>query len=151
MSSMYDRYRNNVEVCRYQLNKSTGEDAFMDGAAFSAQQALEFLIKYIIEEHKGQYKRTHNIRSIYDELTECCNMSFSLEKELLGMSDTITSWESESRYGKGVVTTVKTINRCLEVTERLDKEWLSYRSKCGKEEPSVGSSLESAIKSMSGE
>lgn len=128
MASLYDRYRGSIKTCKFQLGNSSGEDEFMDLAAFSAQQALEFLLKSIIEEVKGSYKKTHEIGVIYEEFKSCCNISFSRESELLGMSDTITKWESELRYGSGIISTVGLINRCLDITECLDKEWLTYRS-----------------------
>lgn len=50
-------------------------------------------------------------------------MTFSMEKDLRSMADTVTGWESESRYGKGVLTTIATINECLNV--QTESGWLT--------------------------
>lgn len=153
MSMLYEWYRSKVDTCRYQLSKSSGEDAWMDGAAFDAHQALEFLLKHIIEEVKGTYKNTHIIAMLYDELAECCDLSFSREDELISLSGMITKWESESRYGNGVAATTRTINRCLSLTECLDKEWLAYKGNINDtdSDKTEKSTIEAATRAMSGE
>lgn len=35
MASLYDRYRGSIKTCRFQLSNSSGEDEFMDLAAFN--------------------------------------------------------------------------------------------------------------------
>lgn len=153
MVSLYDRYKRRFRICKEELNTTIEDDASLDCAAFDAHQSLEFLLKHIIEESKGSYRKGHKILEMYEELKGCCDLSFSRENELIALSPIVSDWETESRYGKGILTTVTAIKHCLDVTESLDKEWIEYRSKRDENEQDVAesSTISAAIKAMSGE
>ena len=99
------------------------DEAFLDVACFETQQALEFLLKAILQENGVPYEKTHDIRYLLELLS---NTGFAFEKQeaMELLSDTITDWEENSRYGKGVRTTVQTVQRVHNLYENLNAAFL---------------------------
>jgi HEPN domain-containing protein len=99
------------------------DDAYLDVACFETQQAVEFLIKAVLLENGVPYDKSHDIRYL---VTLLDNIQFSFEKKdsLELLASTITDWEESSRYGKGVRTTVQTIQRVHNIYESMNKAFL---------------------------
>ena len=74
------------------------------------QQAIEFLMKAILLENGVAYDKSHDIRYLLSLLEET-GFVFDKIDALDSLADTITDWEKSSRYGKGIRTTVQTIQR----------------------------------------
>lgn len=102
---------------------ATEDDAYLDVACFETQQAVEFLIKAILLENGIPYDKSHDIRYLLALLE---NIPFTFEKiEALDMlASTITDWEESSRYGKGVRTTIQTIQRVHNIYDSLNEAFL---------------------------
>ena len=103
---------------------SAGEDeAFLDVACFETQQAIEFLIKAILLENGVPYDKSHDIRYLVALLEE---IPFEFEKkELLELlASTITDWEESSRYGKGVRTTIQTVQRVHNIYDSMNQAFI---------------------------
>lgn len=99
------------------------DDAYLDVACFETQQAVEFLIKSILLENGIPYDKSHDIRYLLSLLED---IPFTFEKiEALDMlASTITDWEESSRYGKGVRTTIQTIQRVHKIYDSLNEAFL---------------------------
>ena len=110
MSTMYSRSIAMLEQAKAALARISEDDAYLDVACFDTQQAIEFLLKVILLENGVRYERSHNIRYLFD-LLKPTNFTFDRASELDILADTITDWEESSRYGKGVKTTVQTVQR----------------------------------------
>ena len=109
MSTLYDRSKVSIWKASLSLQHVADDDAFLDSACFDTQQAIEFILKFILSEHGVSYKKTHDIRYLA-ELLDTTTFKFDKSAELNNMADTITNWETGSRYGSGVRTTVKAIH-----------------------------------------
>ena len=57
------------------------DDAYLDIACFESQQAIEFLIKSILQENAVVFDKTHDIRYLL-ELLKSCNFTFVFVVEI---------------------------------------------------------------------
>jgi len=123
MSKMYNRANVAMDLANVALNKVADDDAYLDLACFNTQQAVEFLIKAILEENGKAYDKTHNIRYLL-ELLKDTSFVFDKMEELENISDTVTQWEEKSRYGKGVKTMVQTVKRVQNMYDSMNEAYL---------------------------
>jgi HEPN domain-containing protein len=120
---MYSRSVAMLRQAKNALLSVSKDDAYLDVACFETQQAVEFLIKAVLLENGVPYDKSHDIRYL---VTLLDNIQFSFEKKdsLELLASTITDWEESSRYGKGVRTTVQTIQRVHNIYESMNKAFL---------------------------
>lgn len=123
MSTMYSRSVAMLSQAKNALLSVQEDDAFLDVACFETQQAMEFLIKAILLENGTPYDKSHDIRYLLSLLEE---IPFKFEKQdaLELLSNTITDWEESSRYGKGIRTTVQTIQRVHNIYDSMNEAFL---------------------------
>ncbi|MBR1597349.1 MAG: HEPN domain-containing protein [Lachnospiraceae bacterium] len=133
MSTMYSRSVVMLNQSRDAVSKVTEDDAYLDVACFETQQALEFLIKAILLENGIGYDKSHDIRYLLSLLTET-GFTFEKQEALELLSDTITDWEESSRYGKGVRTTVQTIQRVHNIYKNLNETFLKMQEENNRSE-----------------
>lgn len=110
------------------LKKVAEDEAYLDVACFETQQAIEFLIKAILLENGVPYSKSHDIRYLLS-LMENINFSFEKKDALELLSDTITDWEESSRYGKGVRTTIQTVQRVHNIYKSMNESFLETQLK----------------------
>jgi HEPN domain-containing protein len=125
---MYSRSVAMLQQSKNALEKATEDDAFLDVACFETQQAIEFLIKAILLENGISYSKSHDIRYLLT-LLEQVNFSFEKMDSLDLLADTITDWEENSRYGKGVHTTVQTVQRVHNIYKSMNEAFLETQEK----------------------
>ena len=123
MSTMYSRSKIMFEQSVMALGKVAEDDAYLDIACFETQQAIEFLLKAVLLEEGVAYGKTHHIRQLL-ELVLDTGFTFEKQDVLELLSDTITDWEESSRYGKGIRTTVQTVQRVHNVYKNMNEEFL---------------------------
>lgn len=123
MSDLYGRFMVSYEKSIMMLAKIDKDDAYLDSACFDAQQALEFLMKHILNHRDVPFKKTHDILYLYDLLAES-GFTFECSNELLLLASTITSWEEGSRYKDGVHTTKLTVNRVYKIIDSINSSFI---------------------------
>ena len=128
MSTMYNRALVLLSQAKDAIGKVASDDAYLDVACFETQQALELIMKTILTENNVEYKREYSIRYLL-ELLQQAHFSFDKETDLDILADTITSWEEGSRYGKGVATTVQTVQRVHNIIKSLNDAFLLSQEK----------------------
>ena len=128
MSTMYSRSAAMLEQSKNALKMVPEDDAYLDVACFETQQALEFLMKAILLENGIAYDKSHDIRYLLSLLK---NVGFTFDKQdaLEMLSDTVTDWEEGSRYGKGVKTTVQTVQRVHNIYKSLNEAFLETQER----------------------
>lgn len=126
MSTLYDRSKVSIWKASLSLQHVADDDAFLDSACFDTQQAIEFILKFILSEHGVSYKKTHDIRYLA-ELLDTTTFKFDKSAELNNMADTITNWETGSRYGSGVRTTVKAIHNAHDIYKSIDDAFMQMQ------------------------
>jgi HEPN domain-containing protein len=125
---MYSRSVAMLEQSKNALTKASEDEAVLDVACFETQQAVEFLIKAILLENGIAYPKSHDIRFLLS-LLEQVNFSFEKMDSLDLLADTITDWEENSRYGKGVRTTVQTVQRVHNIYRSMNEAFLETQEK----------------------
>ena len=128
MSTMYSRSVVMIEQAKNALQHSNEDEAYLDIACFETQQAMEFLIKAILLENGKPYDKSHDIRYLLSLLQET-DFYFEKMEALDLLADTITDWEENSRYGKGVRTTVQTVQRIHNIYRSMNESFLEMQAK----------------------
>lgn len=130
MSTMYSRSAAMFEQARGALSMVSVDDAYLDIACFETQQALEFLIKTILFENGVPYDKSHDIRYLMSLLYDTGFKFDERKMEVLDLlADTITDWEENSRYGKGVRTTIQTVQRVHNIYKSMNEAFLASQEK----------------------
>ncbi len=128
MSTMYSRSVVMIEQAKNALQHSNEDEAYLDIACFETQQAMEFLIKAILLENGKPYDKSHDIRYLLSLLQET-DFYFEKMEALDLLADTITDWEENSRYGKGVRTTVQTVQKIHNIYRSMNESFLEMQAK----------------------
>lgn len=128
MSTMYSRSVVMLEQAKNALEHSDLDEAYLDIACFETQQAIEFLIKAILLENGKPYNKSHDIRYLLSLLEET-EFYFEKMEALELLADTITDWEEYSRYGRGVRTTVQTVQRIHNIYKSMNEAFLEMQEK----------------------
>ena len=128
MSTMYSRSVAMLHQAKNAIHFVSEDEAYLDVACFETQQAVEFLIKAILLENGMQYDKSHDIRYLVALLDEI-PFTFDKKESLELLASTITDWEESSRYGKGVRTTVQTIQRVHNIYDSMNEAFLQTQEK----------------------
>ena len=128
MSTMYSRSAAMLDQAKTAISKVGEDEAYLDVACFETQQAVEFLIKAILLENGVAYDKYHDIRYLAS-LLETIDFKFDKMDALDLLADTITDWEESSRYGKGVRTTVQTVQRIHNIYNSMNEAFLATQEK----------------------
>lgn len=126
MSTMYSRSLVMLEQSKTALSKVGEDDAFLDVACFEAQQAVEFLLKAVLLDNGIAYDKSHDIRYLLSLLDDT-DFTFDKYDALDLLADTITDWEEHSRYGKGVRTSVQTVQRVHNIYKSINEAYLKIQ------------------------
>lgn len=133
MSTMYSRSVAMLEQSKNALKMVPEDDAYLDVACFETQQALEFLMKAILLENGVAYDKSHDIRYLLSLLREI-GFTFDKQDALEMLSDTVTDWEEGSRYGRGVKTTVQTVQRVHNIYKSMNEAFLETQERNNRKE-----------------
>ena len=91
------------------------------------------MMKVILLENGIAYDKSHDIRYLLSLLKEV-DFTFDKQDALEMLSDTITDWEEGSRYGKGVRTTVQTVQRVHNIYKSLNETFLETQEENNRKE-----------------
>lgn len=130
MSDMLGRSKSFLMLSKTAMSNISSDDSNMDTACFCAHQALELLLKYIIEVNGMQPPKTHEIDTL---LTYAKSSGFDYSKydDLYNFADKLNKWETSSRYGSGILTNVEALKKAYNFIEEILSEFMK-----GKEEDS---------------
>ena len=129
---MYDTYLKNALVsvitARQALASYTasGVRNFKNIAAYHAQQAVEYIVKYSIYNNSGynKGKQEMDVPQLYSHdidymITRYCNkLGIQVPKAIKDKAEMIGRWEAESRYKLQFSARITSIRSVLDVTEK---------------------------------
>lgn len=118
MSKLLSRSKIALEHALADYNNIDKNDCYLDSCCFHLQQAIEFLLKGIVEMNGIQYAENHDIRANLNILNRM-NIEIPCEKELRMMASTLYSWETESRYKDSFIAAVKDVDEVFEIAKKL--------------------------------
>ena len=118
MSKLLSRSKISLEHAKTDYLKINTNDCYMDSCCFHLQQAIEFLLKGIVEMNGAAYAENHDVRANLNILNRI-GVEIPCEKELRVLSSTLYSWETESRYKDSFIAATKDIDEVFEIAEKL--------------------------------
>lgn len=118
MSKLLSRSKISLEHARTDYLKIDSNDCYLDSCCFHLQQAIEFLLKGIVEMNGERYAENHDIRANLNILNRI-NVAIPCEKELRNMASTLYSWETESRYKESFIAAIKDIDEVFNIADIL--------------------------------
>ena len=118
MSKLLSRSKISLEHAKADYSKIDTNDCYLDSCCFHLQQAIEFLLKGIVEMNGAQYAENHDIRANLNLLNKL-NVKIPCEKELRLLASTLYSWETESRYKESFIAAVKDVDEVFEIANTL--------------------------------
>lgn len=94
--TLLDRAKANYMMAEKNFKFINEDDVYLNLTGYLLQQATELAAKHMLEMEGFRYPKVHDIRDLLDRF----DWEDTRVKNLLNMSDTITSWESKTRYIK---------------------------------------------------
>lgn len=115
------------------LYESGNDELWLDSACFDAQQAIEFLMKGILEQYGKVFgpndldiKKGHSISYILEQLDDT-GFLFEEHDALEQISFVLTDWEQKGRYGTGLHTSVSTLRKIYRIYDSIFAAFLQMQ------------------------
>ena len=93
--TLLDRAKLNYKMAEKNFDFILEDDVYLNLVGYLLQQSLELALKHLLEINGIKYPKTHSIRDLIEMLPEGYSTS-----DIEVISDTVTSWESKTRYIK---------------------------------------------------
>jgi len=119
MSDLCNKAIRDIKTVEWARSQLGADEDFMDIACYHSQQAIEKLLKFIIEISGEDYPKTHDIARLCVVIEILPNIT--LPDTLIMMSETLTLWEATSRYRD----IFKATTRQLVIAQEIFDELLS--------------------------
>lgn len=122
----YEDFQNNFD--KY---LKTGDDLYLNNACFACQQALEYLLKGILQYFDIDFcqsgKDGHNIKNLLNLILDNTPINFESKDKLLKLSDTISKWETQGRYTLGIKIKMDTLRNIKNIYKEIEDNFSEYR------------------------
>lgn len=123
----YKKIGGDIKLARIILlpeNNPTNDESMVDLASFHAQQAIEKILKYYLNNNYGidetsKEFKIHDIEKLLLKIDEFDKNFKESNVDLHEISVELTSWSVVSRYGKSYISNIKTIKSALDIADRL--------------------------------
>lgn len=126
MSELLEKSRKRLIMAKIAYNlEEYSNDYMYDIICFDLQQSIEMSLKFVLEITANKNVRTHDI-TILLESVEKIDFKFTEKELLFNMSDTLTVWETKSRYKDGFKTTKYNIDRAIRLAESMIEDIENY-------------------------
>lgn len=122
MNKMYRKSKIWMNQAKESLKHVSEDDIYIDMACYNSQQAIEFILKSVLQEKGIQFEKSHDIRYLLNLIPD--DFTFTKRDALELIADTITDWEQKSRYGDGVKTSVQTVQRTHNIYNSIDVSYV---------------------------
>lgn len=132
----FKRINADIKMAEYGISPAinvTNDEYLYDLAAYHIQQAVEKELKYILHDIYGEDDterrfKTHNISSLLIMINEYDQDFINNHKDIVDISDQLTSWEASSRYGENIVSTREDINKAINCAKGLEEEIMVFQA-----------------------
>ncbi|MCI8366752.1 MAG: HEPN domain-containing protein [Eggerthellaceae bacterium] len=115
-STLYGKAASNYRAAKTLLDYASGDEEQLNMAGFHLQQAVEFAMKYLLEQDGVEYPRTHDI----DQLIRIANegkVDLLLTEYIEDHAEMFSQWEAKSRYILDYSIEQKKIERALKAVD----------------------------------
>ncbi|MGL4737237.1 MAG: HEPN domain-containing protein [Cellulosilyticaceae bacterium] len=111
----------------YTVFKQTSDESYLHDVCYLCQQAVEKMLKYLLEQQGIAYPRTHDI----EVLCELCeNNHIQIPETINDRALQISKWATEPRYGANFVASKRALDQVMASTI----EWIGNHQVRGVEE-----------------
>ena len=110
--TLLQRARVDIEITKENIQKKDDE-IYIDIAAYHIQQAIEKILKYLIEMEGESYRKTHDISILWGDVDE---LGLSPPEWIWENRDKLNRYQTETRYGDDIVASRREIIEILEKT-----------------------------------
>lgn len=103
------------------LGNPTNDEAILNQSAYHAQQAIEKCLKFYLSEVYGEDSNSRKFK-IHDISSLCARLvehGYEPIPRIKRLSDEITDWEANSRYGLSFVSSKESIKEVLSYAKRM--------------------------------
>lgn len=118
MSKLFNRGKIRFQSAQANWNHRLEDDAFVDAACFDLQQAIEFILKYLVEMQGEAFIRNHDLNAQLNKLARLGIWAPVLEK-IKSKAYIFNSWETETRYKDNFVALNSDVIEAFEICEEL--------------------------------
>lgn len=98
----------------FEYLKTTSDEMFVNMIAYHIQQAVEKLLKYLIECKGKRYPKTHDITELIDV---CESIDIDIPQEIIDHDVLISKWCTQTRYNINFKASTRKIEILLPVVE----------------------------------
>ena len=119
--NLLERSREDLDVAELLWKTQTDDEIFLNTIGYHLQQSVEKLLKWRLEEEGIPFPRTHDIDILVNEF-QVKETDWQPPEWLEAMADTITNWESRSRYPSSYLMRVDKIRKVIPKIENLLSE-----------------------------
>lgn len=125
MSKLLNRAKRKLDNVNYHYARIADDDSHLEECCFNLQQGIELALKYLIEINGAQYVTNYSILAQLNIL-EKLKVEVPNVQNIRNIAPVLESWESRSRYGESVYTTVKQIDElkceCAKLIEFIESQ-----------------------------
>jgi HEPN domain-containing protein len=114
--TLYDKAAANLSSARILFDYAGSDEEQLNIIGFHLQQAMELVLKYLLEQNGIEYPKTHDI----DQLVRIGNeaqVDFRLPEYLEDHAEMLSQWEAKSRYVLGYAIEARKVERALQVVD----------------------------------
>ena len=104
--SLLDRAKADLQSAQLILSQNSHDELLLDIAAYHVQQGIEKLVKFTLASNGVQYKQTHDMFILLEQLEDA---DIEIMPWLEENADTLNSYATKTRYGSDIVATRKKI------------------------------------------
>lgn len=122
------RIETDLKQAKYIINDTESNDFDIDLASYLIQQSIEKTLKYIWHNIYNQDEttkkyRTHNINSLIIQLNKIDANFIDKHKDIVKISDKLTSWEANCRYSDEIIATKEDVVNAYNYAKNFIMNW----------------------------
>lgn len=121
-NDLFELAKKDYAAVKKLMPHKSSDEYFLSIVCYHYQQAIEKLLKYLINMCGSKYPATHDIALLYNK---CENLGVVLPSELGLMATTLTDWEVKTRCSVNIVATIQQ----LECAEKIYNSLLEIINK----------------------
>lgn len=116
-TNYYEKALSNFKAAKIIFKIAIEDEEQLNFVAYHLQQSLELAIKHILALHGAPIQKTHDIDQLIT-FANSQNIDLYLTKYLLDKSESISTWESKTRYILGFYIDVKRLDETIKEMEK---------------------------------
>lgn len=110
--TLFDKAAANLLSARILFDHVGDDEEQLNVIGYHLQQALELVLKYLLEQHGVEYPKTHDIEQLV-RMGNDAHVDFHLPEYLEDHTEMFSQWEAKARYVLGYAIEARKVERAL--------------------------------------